>query len=176
MSLIRDVILASASIPGALPPVEVHLEYPDGNVYDELHADGGITSQIFLFPPRFPVREVLDQLRINEEPTAYLIRNAVVLPRYDPLKPRLIPITTRMVESLLRTQGNSDLFLISEAAMDEGIKQKLTWLPEEVLEIENREMFDPSFMRALYELGYERAKSGDAWLDFDGPLSLNASP
>lgn len=176
MDLIRDVILASASIPGAFPPVYIQLEYSDGHHYDEMHADGGIGNQIFLFPPRFPVRDILSELNVDEKPTAYLIRNDFVRPRYDPLEPRLIPITTRTINSLLRTQGNGDLFRIRQAAMDENIDVQLTWIPQDVLEIERKEMFDPVFMQAVFDLGYERAHSGDAWSDASEPLSGSTFP
>ena len=48
--LIRQVILASASIPGAFPPVYIEVETPDGRKYDEMHVDGGVTSQMFFYP------------------------------------------------------------------------------------------------------------------------------
>ena len=47
--LIRDVILASASIPGMFPPVRITARIGDEE-YDELHVDGGVSSQVFLYP------------------------------------------------------------------------------------------------------------------------------
>ncbi len=47
--LIRDVILASASIPGMFPPVRITVRIGDEE-YDELHVDGGVSSQVFLYP------------------------------------------------------------------------------------------------------------------------------
>ena len=48
-NLIREVLLASASIPGAFPPVLIHVN-ADGKAYDELHVDGGTTTQVFVYP------------------------------------------------------------------------------------------------------------------------------
>jgi predicted acylesterase/phospholipase RssA len=45
--LIYDVILASTAIPGAFPPVMIQVE-AHGLRYDEMHVDGGVTSQLFL--------------------------------------------------------------------------------------------------------------------------------
>jgi predicted acylesterase/phospholipase RssA len=47
--LFRDVLIASASIPGAFPPVLIHVE-GSGEVFDELHADGGTTTSFFIAP------------------------------------------------------------------------------------------------------------------------------
>jgi predicted acylesterase/phospholipase RssA len=40
-ALIRNILLASASIPGVFPPVYLRVQTPDGNTYDEMHVDGG---------------------------------------------------------------------------------------------------------------------------------------
>jgi predicted acylesterase/phospholipase RssA len=47
--LFRDVLIASASIHGAFPPVLIHVE-GSGEVFDELHADGGTTTSFFIAP------------------------------------------------------------------------------------------------------------------------------
>ncbi len=47
--LIIDVLLASASIPGAFPPVFIQVEQ-DGMKYDEIHVDGGAVQQAFVYP------------------------------------------------------------------------------------------------------------------------------
>ena len=51
-ALIRDVLRASASIPGVFPPVYIKAETPDGRTHDEMHVDGGTSAQMFLYPPR----------------------------------------------------------------------------------------------------------------------------
>ncbi len=58
LQLMRKIILASASVPGALPPVELKVA-ADGKYYDEMHVDGGVTRQVFLYPPGFEP-EVID--------------------------------------------------------------------------------------------------------------------
>jgi predicted acylesterase/phospholipase RssA len=50
-TLFRDVLIASASIPGMFPPVIVRIR-EDGAVHDEAHVDGGATVPFFV-PPEF---------------------------------------------------------------------------------------------------------------------------
>ena len=45
--MIIDVLLASASIPGAFPPVMIDVTM-DGQKYQEMHVDGGTIAQAFL--------------------------------------------------------------------------------------------------------------------------------
>ncbi len=48
--LIHDILRASAALPGAFPPVYIDVEGADGKRYDEMHVDGGVTSQMFFYP------------------------------------------------------------------------------------------------------------------------------
>ncbi len=170
-ALIQSVILASASMPGALSPIYIQVEHSDGNRYDEMHVDGGITGQLFLLPEPNP-----DEAPRNlSGSTAYLIRNSQLVPPYAPLQPRTLPITTAMVSAMLRSQGHGDLYRVGRLAEDQGMAVKVTWLPDSVSELENSELFDPSFMSALYEMGYELALNGAAWSDFDAVLAGESS-
>jgi len=53
--LICDIILASASVPGVFPPVFIEVETGD-ETYDEMHVDGGTSSQVFLNSTAVDVR------------------------------------------------------------------------------------------------------------------------
>jgi hypothetical protein len=47
--LFRDVLIASASVPGVFPPVLIRVS--DGqHEYDEMHVDGGVTTSVFTLP------------------------------------------------------------------------------------------------------------------------------
>ena len=59
IDLVRHILLASASIPAAFPPVMFDVEV-EGQSYQEMHVDGGAVSQAFLVPtnldPKWPAR------------------------------------------------------------------------------------------------------------------------
>ena len=59
LSLFRDIMLASASIPGILPPVYIDVEI-DGQIYDEMHVDGGVINQVFLYEFLLDVQAAAD--------------------------------------------------------------------------------------------------------------------
>ncbi|WP_246515097.1 hypothetical protein [Bradyrhizobium diversitatis] len=55
LSLFRKILLASASVPGAFPPVHIKVRAAD-RTYEELHVDGGVTQQVFVPRPSTVIR------------------------------------------------------------------------------------------------------------------------
>lgn len=167
--VIRQVLLASASIPGAFPPVYIEVETPDGRKYDEMHVDGGVSSQMFFYPAGLDWTEVLEKLDVQGTPTIYLIRNAFLNPEFKTVSPRLLPIAGRTIDSLIRTQGIGDFFRIATLADRDGLDFEVTWIPEgtnESIGVEPAEEFDPKYMKALYEYGRQRTLNGETWTNF----------
>jgi predicted acylesterase/phospholipase RssA len=161
VELIREILLASASIPGVFPPVLIKVT-AGGKTYDELHVDGGTTTQVFVYPMGVKWDEVLKKLHVPGKPDLYVIRNASLDPTYDPVEPKLVPIAGRSIASLIRTQGIGDMYRIYLRAQRDGLRYRLAYIPDE-FEAESEEPFDLDYMRKLFELGYEQGRTGTAW-------------
>lgn len=159
--LIRDVLLASASIPGAFPPVRVQVS-ASGQRYDELHVDGGVSSQVFLFPTAVNTRVVAGRIGFSGEQTVYVILNGRLISRWSAVEPKLWPIFTASLESMIRAQGIGDLYRIYFGAQRDGMAYRLAYIPEE-FDNESEELFDADYMRALFERGREMAREGYPW-------------
>ncbi len=167
VSLIRQVLLASASIPGVFPPVYIRVQASDGKTYDEMHVDGGTSAQIFLYPSNTDWAELTRRLDVRGTPRAYLLRNSRFLASFDPVPARVTDIAGRSVESLIRTQGIGDTFRIAALAQRDGVDVKLTWIPLTAIRDPGNEVFDPEYMSALFDFGYQRGVSGTAWEGID---------
>jgi predicted acylesterase/phospholipase RssA len=165
--LIRQVLLASASIPGVFPPAYIKVQTPDGKTYDEMHVDGGTSAQMFLYPTSTDFKQLRTNLDIQGTPTAYVIRNSRVEASYEPVKARLTNIGARSVDSLIRTQGIGDAFRIAAITQRDGVDLELTWIPMSAPENPGETLFDPAYMSALFEYGYQRAVNGTAWTNVD---------
>lgn len=159
--LIRDVILASASIPGVFPPVKIKVRVGDQE-YDEIHVDGGVSTQIVLYPAQFDLKKASKTIGISADQTVYVIRNDYLDARWGEVDLNLSSILLSSLETLIRTQGIGDLHRIYFAALRDELKFKLAYIPPE-FKHENKEMFDPKYMRALFDFAYERAKNGYPW-------------
>ncbi len=68
----------------------------------------------------------------------------------------------RPAASLIRTQGIGDLFRIHYEAVRDGLDYYWTAIPDS-FDVKAKEAFDPDYMQKLVEIGYRRAKTGNAW-------------
>ena len=160
--LIHDVIRASTAIPGAFPPVLFKVE-AKGVRYDEMHVDGGVTSQLFLGPTGLEWRKIAERLRVEGPAQLYLIRNSKLSPRWEPVSPRVAPIVARTISSLIRTQGIGDLAQIYLTAERAGMGFNLARVPAD-FDLEPDELFDPEYMRALFERGVAAGRDENSWI------------
>ncbi len=160
--LIRDVLLASASIPGAFPPVYFEVEI-DGRPYGELHVDGGVTRGIFVYPAQVNMDRIAAALGLpNAKKTFYLVRNAKLQPEYDPPEIGLLPIAFRSISTLIKSQTVGNLAEIEAIARRDGFEIKLAYVPDSFA-IPSAEFFDQTYMRGLFDLGYRLASQGFPW-------------
>jgi hypothetical protein len=159
--LIRDILLASASIPVGLPPVLLEVE-ANGRMYDEMHVDGGVTSQVFFYPVGLDWELLLDRLNVPGQPNLYVIRNARIAPMHESVERRIPAIGFRTIRSLLRTQGLGDLYRIYLASERDGLEYHGASIPDDFTETPT-EFFDLVYMQKLFELGYELARGGYPW-------------
>ena len=161
LDLIRQIILASASIPAAFPPVAIEVEV-DGQRFDELHIDGGATSQVVLYPPDLNWDRVLKKLEVPSPPDVYVIRNSRLDAEGSAVKRKIFPIAGRSIDSLIRSQGIGDLFRIYALAERDGLDFNLAFIPEDFDE-KAAELFDAVWMRKLFDRAFEMAKAGYEW-------------
>ena len=169
--LIRKILRASAAIPGAFPPVYIDVQTPEGT-FDEMHVDGGATFQMFLYPAQTDFGGLLQRMDARS-PKAYLIRNSMPVAEYDPVDPRLMPIAMRTIDSLIRTQGIGDFYRIYSQSQRDGIDIRITWIPGDAVEGKPQEAFDPVFMKALFDYGYQRTLAGETWSHVNEQLEFD---
>ena len=166
-ALIRQVMLASASIPGIFPPVYIQVQTPDGRSYDEMHVDGGASSQFFFYPSEFDWNEVLNRLDVKGTPKIYVIRNGTFRAKYETVEASSLAILGRTANTMIRYQGIGDFFKIWSLAVRDGLETKAAFIRHDVdLGVAPEEVFDPAYMQALFNFGYEQALAGDAFHDF----------
>ena len=163
LTLFRKILLASASLPGLLPPVAIPVEV-DGKKYEELHVDGGVTASLFFRPPQVP-REQL--ARLGDKPLAgsnvYVIVAGKLYPDAEPVEPRFLSIVGSSVSALLHAQTRGDLYEVYALALANGMNYKVTAVPEGARVPASSTTFDPAAMNRLYEVGRRQAASPELW-------------
>lgn len=166
-----DIMLASASIPGVFPPVLIDVVGPDGEIYDEMHVDGGVSTQVFTFPVSLRVRNL--ELQEQEEatrPVVWVIRNAPLVMRYEEIERSLADIAGRAISGLIRSNGVGDLYRIWLTTRRDGFDFQLASIPFD-FDVTPTEPFDPAHMTALFERGREDILQGRAWQDYPPSMS-----
>lgn len=172
LDLIRQIILASAAIPGAFPPVQINV-VADGKKFQELHVDGGVTRQVFLYPPGFSPKAVDSVIGWKIKRRLFIIRNTKVDPEFSETKDQLIPIAARSIATLIKTQGIGDLYQIYTTAKRDGVDYHLAYIPSDFV-VAAKSAFDKNYMSALFQRGYELGRAGYKW--HKEPPGLNAQP
>ncbi|HOW35194.1 MAG TPA: patatin-like phospholipase family protein [Candidatus Omnitrophota bacterium] len=165
LKLFRKVILASASIPIAFPPVYLSVEVDD-KMYDEMHVDGGISKQVFFL---YDVLQGFDKalkekgidVAVNKY-AIYIIRNGYVEPIYREVSDKLSAIAERTVDTMANAQGIGDLYQLYFFAQGGKGDFNLAYIPATHVS-KAKELFDPIEMQALFDLGFKEASQGYPW-------------
>ncbi|MGI9263930.1 MAG: patatin-like phospholipase family protein [Gammaproteobacteria bacterium] len=160
LDLIHDILLASASIPVAFPPVLIKVE-SGGKVYDEMHTDGGVSRQSFLFNLS-SAEDTFKVLNIVGQGRAYLIRNSRMDIPWQTVERDMLSIAGRSASSLVHTQGIGDLYREYLGAQKFDFDFNLAYIPN-TFDAEPEELFDRDYMRKLYEIAYEMSIDGYPW-------------
>jgi predicted acylesterase/phospholipase RssA len=175
LELFQNILIASAAIPGAFPPVMIDVEV-DGKPYQEMHVDGGASSQVFLYPPDLEVGKATRELNIVRGRHVYILRNARLDPEWAEVERQTFSIAQRAISSLIQTQGVGDLYRIYAAAERDGIDFNLTYIPES-FDTPLKTPFETSYMKELFEVGYKFGASGQKWEKVPpGFMSVPATP
>lgn len=180
--LISRILLASASIPGAFPPVMISLE-AGGEHYEEMHVDGGTVAQVVFYPPSFSSdeyfkkndkdAEALRRLILKRKRSIYVIRNSRPGPDMQTVDRSTMKIAGRAVSTLISTQGIGDLYQLYVVARRDGIDYNVSWIPATFTE-KLKEPFDPGYMNRLYQVGRKVMLDGTAWSKY--PPGFSPTP
>jgi hypothetical protein len=161
LELVRDILVASAAIPGAFPPIMIDVQV-NGQSYQEMHVDGGASAQVFVYPPSLQLAQLSREQGLARERTLYLIRNARLDPDWADTERVTMSIAGRAVSSLIQTQGVGDLYRIYATAERDGVDFNLAYIPA-TFDVPLPEPFDQHYMQELFKLGYELGRTGYAW-------------
>ena len=171
IELLRKVMLASAAIPGEFPPVMLDV-VANGKNYQEMHVDGGATTQIFLDWGAFPMQEVAVAQHASRERKVYALVNFRLDPDWGEVERRTLPITFQAISTLIQYQVIMDLYRVYTTTQSDGIDFNLAYIPA-TFQAPHTAEFEPTFMRKLYEVGFKVAAAGYPWTKHP-PLQIDS--
>jgi hypothetical protein len=161
----RQILVALAAIPVLFPPVMFDVK-ANGELYEEMHVDGGTVGQMFFYGAAIGWRRVLSEASGVEEPiddsTLFLIIDGEVDPEYQYVRRRLTPITSRTIQTLIKVSAWSALYRMHLHAEQDGYDFQYVGLPDDY-EPEIDEPYNPEEMRRMFDIGFEMGRAGDGW-------------
>lgn len=154
LRLFHDILLASASVPGAFPPVMIDVEI-DGQPFQEMHVDGGASSQVFFYPPSIDFGTKF-KTKAARQRSLWILRNGRLDPEWAEVKRQTLGISGRAVSALIQSQGVGDLYIMYAAAKRDGIDYNLAFIPKSFAATSSKP-FDQAYMRQAYAFGRQLA-------------------
>ena len=174
LELIRKVILASASIPGAFPPMMIDVE-AGGHHYQEMSVDGGVVAQSFLYPADIGLEVDFASTELARERHAYIIRNSRLDPEWASVNRRFLTISGRAIATMIHYIGYNDILRIYATAKRDGVDYNLAYIESDFPHVKH-EKFDPQYMKALFDSAYAKGRHGFPWRKVPPLLDLAKSP
>jgi Patatin-like phospholipase len=157
LDLFRDVLTASASIPGVFSPMLIDVE-AQGRRFAEMHVDAGVTANVLILPeavlvsgtPVFPP---------DARPKVYVIMNQKLAPDFEIVQASTLPIVRRSFETSVRANTRNTLLASYQFAKSNNWDFNLATI-DSAYPNSPSDSFDPVYMQQLFEYGYQRGRSG----------------
>jgi predicted acylesterase/phospholipase RssA len=160
LDLFRNVLTASASIPGLFSPVLIDVE-AEGRHFAEMHVDGGVTTNILIVPEA--VLETGTPLFApGARPKVYIVMNGKLAPEFEVVEPSTLPIVTRAFETSVRANTHNTLIASYQFAKSRNWEFNLASIDPSYPTSQSIR-FDTAYMQQLFEYGYQRGKAGQLW-------------
>ena len=156
LDLFRRVMLASASVPVAFPPVLFEVE-ADRRRYDEMHVDGGVVANVFYTGGVFNFQAARAGVGSGAgREDIFIIHNGQLPVVPAQTRRTLRSIALRVFDTATKAAFIGDLFRMYAMSLREQAGFFWITIPEGV-ELIGDQLFDPVLMGNLYDLGYRKA-------------------
>jgi hypothetical protein len=158
LKLFRDVLLASGSIPGAFPPVLIDVE-GNGKHFSEMHIDGGVGGQFFVAPPALLAPGSTYHIPATQ---LYIVINSELEPEFTVVDQSTPAILAQAVGTAVKTDLRLMLDRTFIAAKNSGVGFNVASISP-AFSAPSRGPFDPNYMKALFDSGFDQGKSATAF-------------
>ena len=166
LQLYRDVVLASASVPGFFPPVPIEVTV-NGQQYTEKHVDGATTSQLFVRASMLNLDPAT--IRPDRRPLVgshlYVIVAGKLFPDPRCAAPRALSIGENALSALTSASTRNDLVRTYTLSLLTGMSFHVAAIPQDFPTNKSSMAFDQEEMRRLYAQGYQLAAAEQMWRD-----------
>ncbi|CAM2741814.1 patatin-like phospholipase family protein [Methylobacterium mesophilicum] len=160
LDLFRDVLAASASVPAVFPPQMIDVTAADAR-FQEMHVDGSVVTPVFTLPQTLLLRD--GKIRTGGKANIYVVINGRLEPDFEVTKDNTLSIVERSFTTASRARSRATLTATYALARSNGMSFNLTYIDENGPKASAAKGFDTAYMRALYQEGLEKGRTGTFW-------------
>jgi len=151
LDLVRKVMIAAISIPGAFPPGFIEVE-GNGRKFQEMHVDGGLADQFYIAPDSMLVSTATSKLPATD---FYIIANMKLNSDFAMTERTTLSILGRTVSTAIKFVTRNAIDRAYATAKRSGIGFYVAYI-DPSFSAPARGPFDPDYMKALYEVGFAK--------------------
>ncbi len=160
LDLFRDVLAASASVPAVFPPQMIDVNAADAR-FQEMHVDGSVVTPVFTLPQTLLLRD--GKIRTGGKANIYVVINGRLEPDFEVTKNNTLSIVERSFTTASRARSRATLTATYALARSNGMSFNLTYIDEDGPKASAAKGFDTAYMRALYQEGLGKGRTGTFW-------------
>ena len=169
-ALFRDVLVASASVPGLFPPVIIEISAA-GEHYDEMHVDGGATTPFF-FAPAIAYFDS-DAIEGLAGANVFVLISGPLRAPTRTTPQATIPILSRSFSTLMMHMTRTAIAATSAYAVRQSMSFHLAAMPPETAE-EDWLDFRHDHLASVFAIGAREAADERPWLGAEEALAAAA--
>jgi hypothetical protein len=160
LDLFRNILTASASVPGLFSPVLIDVE-AEGRRFAEMHVDGGVTTNILIVPEGV-LSSGTPLFAPDARPKIYIVMNGKLAPEFEVVQPATLPIVSRSFETSVRANTRSTLLAAYQFAKSRSWEFNLASIDASYPTSQSMG-FDTPYMQQLFEYGFQMGRTGQPW-------------
>ncbi len=158
LKLFRDILVASAAIPGFFSPVAIEVE-ANGRRLQELHNDGTVTAPFFVVPESMLAAGSKTRLPFS---ALFVIVNSKIGSEFSMPDRSIVGVLGRSIAVALTAALRTQVMLTFTSAQRQGVDVRVALL-DPAFDYPSRGAFDGKYMQALYDFGVAAGKNGTAF-------------
>jgi hypothetical protein len=167
LQLFRDVLVASASIPGVFPPSLIEVQGPNRK-FSEMHVDGSVTTPFFVAPETLLLSILPGQDKTGPGEVSVIV-NGQIDGGFGFTKGDALSILGRSWIAMNKAQLRTHLTANAAFTRRNGGVFRYTAIPDDAKGDFSGLDFASAGRRALFKLGYDLGASGAAWVSPTDP-------
>jgi predicted acylesterase/phospholipase RssA len=170
LRLFRQVLLASASIPGMFQPVMIEVQ-ANGQHFQEMHADGGAAAPFYVAPETVLLGGADHRLPAS---AIYIVINGKLTPEFQITDRTAASILGRSIGVALKAAARAEIMAVHSVARRQGIDVSVAAVAP-AFSYETHGPFDTQRMKALFDIGFEQARNRAAFRNQLEPGSASSN-